>query len=375
MAFTAGYLSGNETIQPEALLGEIVVRSQAETPLLSTLPTFKMTNRVTEWGLDRPFTSTDGVRNIGAPHTNTRLEAADWTQRTPHYEVRPRCIAEIKHFGFRISRSDQRAILAGDTKPFARRSSQLGTTLLNEIENTAMYGQGSPETSGVTNERMTMGLLFGAAWTGLERLADSTLDAISDPYNISIPSDMWSVFYNANRTPLSRRMLYDKVMTRILGAGGDMSTPWIFHAGYGTLGLIADFLQDPSGAQINQRTIDAAAGEGHDFIAYMRMPSGHRVGFRSNRYLHVPGSTFSVNNQDFTPGAPTSPGSVGSVTFQGHQTLIGWEPGTVSIGWYEAPHFVNVPTTGDYAELQAVAEFAVRIKAPLCVAGVGNCGS
>lgn len=376
MTFSSGYLTGSETTQPEALLNDIVVRHPAETPLLASLPTFQMSNRVVEWSLDRPYTSADAVRNIGAPHENSRSEAAEWTTKAAHYAVRPRCIAEIQHFGMQISRSDMRATVAGVNSTFDYRAAQLSTTLLNNIENTLMYGQGSPVTDGSTaDERRTMGLLFATAITGLERMSGSTLDNITDPYGIAIPSDFWSVFYNANRTPLSRRMLYNKVMAPLLRAGGRLETPWIYHVGYKTMSSVADFLVDPSGAQINERSVSAEGGMGYDYIAWMKMPSGHRVGFRTNRYLDVEGSTFTVDNSDYTPGAPASPGAVGSVTFQGDQTIVGYEPGTVSIGWYDAPHFVNVPTTGDYAQLQAVAEFALRVKTPLAVAGIGNCGS
>lgn len=374
MAFSNGYITGSEVTEPEVLLSDIVVRHPSETPLIATLPTFRMANRVIEWSLDRPFTSSDGVRNIAAPHTNTRREAAEWTTQNAHYPIRPRCIAEIKHFGFQISRSDMLAKLAGVDSTFDYRAAQLSTKLLNEIETTLMYGQGSPTTDGSTDERRTMGLLFASAVTGLERMAGSTLDAITDPYGVSIPSDFWSVFFNANRTPLSRRMLYNKVMATILRAGGRMETPWIFHVGFSTAALVADFLTDPSGNPINNRDMSAESDMGYDYIAWMKMPSGHRVGFRTNRYLDQQGTTFTIDNSDYTPGAPASPGTVGATTLQGDQTIVGYEPGTVSLGWYDPPHFVNVPTTGDYVQLQAVAEFGLRVKAPLCVAGIGNCG-
>ena len=378
MAFTNGYLSGSETTEREFLLNEIVVRSPAETPFLATLPTFTMDRRYVEWSLDRPYTSTDAVRNIGAPHENSRAEGADFSQRTAHYAVRPRAIAEIQHFSFDISRTDMRAVVAGVSDTFDYRSSQLATTLLNNMETTVVYGQGSPETSGEsTDERRTQGIIFNSAWTGLERTSGSSLDNITDPTGVAIPSDFWSVFYNANRSPLTRRMLYNQVMATSMRAGGRWESPWIFHCGYKTMGLVADFLMDPAGGQINDRNVSAESGMGYDFIAWMRMPSGHRVGFRTNRYMDVEGSTYTVDPSggSYTPGAPASPGGQGSVTFQGDQTIIGYEPGSVSIGYVDAPHFVNVPTDGDYARLAVVSEFAVRVKSPLCVAGIGNCGS
>lgn len=376
MAFSGGYLSGSETTQPESLLNEVIVRSAAETPLLATLPTFSMPNRVMEWSLDRPYTSSDGVRNIGSPHENSRAEGAEFTTRTAFYPTRVKTIAEIQHFGFQISRSDRLAKIAGRDDTFDYRASQLTTTLLNNMENTLMYGQGSPTTDGSTgDERRTQGLISSSAWTGLERMSGSSLNAVTDPYGVSIPSDHWSVFFDANRAPLSRKMLYNKVIATLLRAGGRLDTPWVFHAGYKTMSLISDFMMDPTGAQINQRNIGADAGGGYDYVSWMKMPSGHMVSFRTNRYLDVEGSTFTVAEGNYTPGAPASPTSVADVTFQGDQTLIGWEPGTVSVGYYDAPHFVNVPTTGDYSQLQAVAEFCLRVKSPLCVAGIGNCGS
>ena len=383
MAFSSGYLVGSETTEREFLLDDIVVRSQAETPLLATLPTFQMQNRVTEWSLDRPYTSSDDVRNIGSPHGNTRTEADEFTTQTAHYAVRPKCVAEIQHFGMQISRTDMRATVAGVSDTFDYRAAQLSTKLLNNMENTLMYGTGSYITDGSNDgqERRTMGLIYASAWTGLERLSGSSQASIVDPYNVDIPADMWSVFYNANRSPLSRRMLYNKVMATILRAGGRLDVPWIFHVGYKTMALVADFLVDPAGAAVNQRNIGASEAGGYDYISWMRMPSGHLVGFRTNRYLDVEGSTYTVSNSAGAPGSPVSSpaegaeGTAGSTTFQGDQTIIGYEPGSVSIGYIDSPHFVNVPTTGDYAQLQACTEFGLRVKAPLCVAGIGNCGS
>ena len=377
MAIGSGYIQGSETTQRESLLDEIVIRSQAETPLISTLPTFEMANRVTEWSVDRPYTSTDGVRQIGTPHENARAEGAEFTYRAASYPTRLKCIAEINHFGFAMSETDRQAVMAGMSSSFDYRSSQLYTTLLNNMETTLMYGIGSPVTDGsTTDERRTQGLISWSAWTGLHRMTGNT-NTIEDPYAVQIASDYQSVFFNANRAKLSRKMFYNKLVATLLRAGARMDVPWIFHAGYKTMSLIADFLMDPSGAQINQRNVGAAEGTGYDYISYMRLPSGHYVGFRTNRYLDAEGSTFTIGPADYTPGSPASSplsSAAGNLTFQGDQTVIGYEPGTVSIGYVRAPHFKNVPTTGDYSQLVALSEFALRVKTPLAVGGIGNAG-
>lgn len=374
----SGYLTGSEVTQRESLSNEIVIRSQAETPLISTLPTFDMPNRVHEWSVDRPFTGTDNVRSLSDPHANGRYEGDDFVYRSAIYPTRLKCVAEINHFGFKISETDRVATIAGMDNPFDYRASQLFTTLLNNMENTLLNGTGSPVTDGsATDERRTQGLITWAALTGLERMSGSSnTTGISDNYGVTIHPDYWSVFYNANRAKLTRKMLYNKVLATLLRAGGRLDTPWVFHAGYKTMSLIADFLMDPAGAQINQRNLGADEGGGYDYISWMKMPSGHIVGFRTNRYLDAEGLTYSIGPASYTPGTPSGGlgASYGDLTFQGDQTLIGYEPGSVSIGYVRAPHFKNVPSAGDYAQLVAVSEFALRVKSPLCVAGIGNCG-
>lgn len=375
MAFGTGYLSGSETTQRESLLDTITVRSPADTPLLRMLPRFDMPNRVHEWSIDEPFSSADGVRSPGSPHENSRVEAAEYTYRTATYPTRLRCIAEINHFGLEISGSDRPATVAGMDSTYDYRAGQLFATLVNNFENLLHYGQGSPTTTGHAgggDERRLQGLIYWAAITGLERMSGSSLNAISDPYNISIPSSFWSVFYNANGANLSRTMLSSKVLATLLRAGGRLDNNWVFLGGYKLMNLIAQFFMDPSGVPVNQRNIDASAGGGYDHISWMKTPTGHIVGFRTDRYLDMEGQTFSINNSDFTPGAPTSPGSVGAVTFQGDETLIGWEPNTVSVGFYRPPHFEQVATTGDYTRTNAIVEGSLRVKHPLCVAGIGN---
>lgn len=374
MAFGSGYLSGDETTQRESLLDTITVRSPAETPLLRQLPRFDMPNRVHEWSIDEPFKSTENARSPGSPHENSRLEAAEFSYRTAFYPTRLKTIAEINHFGMEISNTDRTVVAAGMPSTTGYRSGQLFALLLNNMETIGMYGTGSPETDGSgTDERRTQGLIYNAAWTGLERSSGSTADSIPDPYGVRIPSAFWSVFYDANHSNLTRSMLYGNVIVPLLNAGARLDTPWVFHAGYKTMQAIASFLTDASGNSINDRNIDASAGGGYDFISWLKVPSGHTVGFRTNRYLSLAGQTYSVDNANYTPGSPSSPGSVGSKTFQGDETIIGWEPGTVSIGFVRPPHFMKVETTGDYTRTAAIAEFAIRVKHPLCIAGIGNC--
>ena len=72
---------------------------------------------------------------------------------------------------------------------------------------------------------------------------------------------------------------------------------------------------------------------GSDYLNWFKFPSGHIVGFRTNRWLSHTGDTYSFSNTDYTPGAPTSPGTQ-TRTLYADQTLIGYEPGSVAIQWY-----------------------------------------
>src|SRR5688572_16858870 len=208
MAFGSGYLSGDETTQRESLLDTITVRSPAETPLLRQLPRFDMPNRVHEWSIDEPFKATENARSPGSPHENSRLEAADFSYRTAFYPTRLKTIAEINHFGMEMSNTDRTVVAAGMPSTHGYRAGQLFALLLNNMETILHYGTCSPETDGSTpDERRTQGIIYNAAWTGLERMSGSTADSIPDPYNVRIPSAFWSVFYNANHSTLSRTML------------------------------------------------------------------------------------------------------------------------------------------------------------------------
>jgi len=359
------YFSGNETTEREHLLDTITVRAAYMTPLLRQLPHKTIPNRIHEYSIDEPFQSSEGARNYSDPHANTKAEGAEFGYRDPFYPVRLKAIAEIQHFGMEMSGTDRTVNMAGADSTFDYRSGQLFTLLMNSIDHTLMYGQGSPETSGEAgasplDERRTQGLIHWSAWTGLERTSGSTLDNVTDPYGVPIPSSMWSTFYN-------------NILSSALNAGSDFETsPWIFQCGYRLMGKVARFLIADGAIPLNDRNRGADDGMGSDYLNYFRFPSGHVVGFRTNRWLNETGSTFSVDNSSYTPGTPSSPGSTGSTTMYADQTMIGYEPGSVSIGWLREPGFRKVETTGDYSRLAAVAEFLLEVRHPLCVAGGAN---
>lgn len=369
------YFSGNETTERENLLDTITVRAPIMTPLLRMLPHETISSRIVEYSIDEPFTTSD-AHDPTLPHTNSKMEGSDWSFRTPAFPTRLRTVAEIQHFGMEMSGTDRTVNMAGADSTWDYRSGQLFTLLLNSIENTLMYGQGSPTTDGSsgTDERRTQGLIFNAAWTGLQRTEGSALNAIQDPYGITIPSTMWSVFYDAQHKNLTQDLFYNNIMSPSMNAGADWDTsPWIWQAGYRLMGRIARFLIADGAIPLNERTRDADDGMGSDFLNYFRFPSGHIVGFKTNRWLNETGDTFTLDNSDYTPGAPSSPGSVTGKTFQADQTLIGHEPGSVSICWLREPAFRNADDgDGDYNRLACLAEFALKVRHPLCVAGGGN---
>ena len=365
------YMSGSETTERESLKDTITVRAAYMTPMLRQLPQVTIQNRVTQWSADEPFQSSESVRSISNPHGLSRREGADFTYRTPFYPTKFKSIAEIAHFGMEISNTDRTVVAAGMSSTYDYRAGQLFTRLMNHIDNVLMYGQGSPETSGASDERRTMGLIHASAWTGLER-CHGTKTTIEDPYGVTIPGSMFSVFYDANHSNLNSQMFYNQVIARGLNAGCDLdTTPWMFRCGYTMMAQIARFLISDGGTPVNDRQVPAAEGGGYDYLNWIKLPSGHIVGFRTNRWLDERSSTYSVNNTDYTPGSPTTEGSINK-TFSGDQTLIGWEPGTVRIGWLREPAFINVATAGDYTRVAAVAEFALQVDHPLCVMGVGN---
>ena len=185
---------------------------------------------------------------------------------------------------------------------------------------------------------------------------------------------MYSVFYDCAHTNLSQDLFYNNLMSPLLNAGADMETsPWIFYSGYRLMGRIARFLISDGAVVLNERERSADDGMGTDFLNWFRFPSGHVVGFRTNRWLNDTGNTIALNNSDPTPGATSSPGTLTSRTFYGDQTLLGYEPGSVAIQWYREPGFKQPSIDGDYNRIACVAEFGLKVRHPLCVAGMGNC--
>lgn len=368
------YFSGDAVLRRESLKDILIARTAHSTPLLSRLPQVSVNHTVVEWGADRPFTSSESVRSLSAPHNATRHEGSDFSFREPFEPVRMRAIAQIDHEGMEMSNTRRAANIAGQTAPFDYEAGKLGTKLMNRIDNVLHYGQGSPETSGKptsTNQRQTQGLIQASAWTGLER-CHGTKTTVEDCFGISIPSDMFSVFYDVNHSQsLTADIFYDQIWGRAANAGANFSVPWTFQCGYSTMGRVARFMIASGATPINDRQSDAASGVGYDYLATMRLPSGHYVNFMTNRWLDERNSTFTVNNTDYTPGSPTTEGSINR-TFAGDQTIIGYEPGRARIGWYREPAYRKVETVGDYSRIAIVAEWMFQLDHPLCAIGAGN---
>lgn len=371
----AQYLSGAETTQRESLLDTISIRYPAETPLIRTLPHTSINNRITEYSIDRPFAGLSTVRDPTNPHANTREEGAAWSVDSTDYPVRLKAIAEINHFSAQVSNTDRTTILAGTSDTFDYRAHQKFVKLLNNIETVLMYGSGSPETSGSPgggDERRCQGLIFWSAWTGVERVHGTPNATITDPYGVSIPSDYYSVFYNAAGANLSRQMLYNKILANFNRAGGRVPG-LLFHVGAKVKTLIADFGVRPDGSAVNDRNIEATSAMTYDDLDFIRTPLGV-VGFRTNRYLDIEGDTFSIDNTGaaYTPGSPSPAGSVAAITAQADETIIGYEPGQVAIGWLRPPQYEMVPTNGDFTQFATVAEFTLLVRNPLSVVGACN---
>lgn len=370
------YFSGDSTLRRESLKDLLIARSSFSTPLLSRLPQTTVNHTVVEWGADVPFQTSESVRSISAPHAASRLEGADFSYRDPFEPVRLRAIAQIDHEGMEMSNTRRAALIAGQSSPFDYEAGKLGTKLMNRMDNVAHYGTGSPETSGKTgDQRMTQGLIFNSAWTGLER-CHGTKTSIQDPYSITIPSSMFSVFYDFNHAEtLTASSFYNKVFGTAMNAGSNFNTgPWTFHVGIGMMLPVARFMISAGSLPINDRQADASSGTGYDYMSTLRLPSGHMVNFMTNRWLDERSSTFTVNNTDYTPGSPTTEGSINR-TFSGDQTIFGYEPGRVRIGWYREPAFRKVETAGDYTRIALVAEWMLQVDHPLCVIGAGNCAA
>lgn len=369
------YVTGSETVRHESLLDQIKVRSAFQTPLLSRLPHETITHIQPEWPIDEPFTASDGVRDIANPHADSRLEGANFTFETPNYEVRMKAIAEIKSHGVEMSGSDRAAVIAGMNDPWDYRVGKTFTKHLNSIDNTLMYGTGSPELGGTTNERRTEGLIQSSAWTGLERVhGTASPSTMVDVYNTQIPASMWSVFKDLEHSNITLESFYNDLIAVLLTAGADMETSnWNFQCGYRVMQRVARFLIADGGLALADRNQSSEDTMGRDYLNAFKLASGDVVTFRTNRWLNETDDTFTVNNLDSTPTTPTA-GFEGTQnrTFYGDQTIIGHEPGCVKVGWYREPGFREIDTAGDFSQIACVSEFALLRDHPLSVAGMGN---
>lgn len=372
------YVTGNETLRRESLLDTIKVRSAFETPLLSRLPHTTITHIRPEWGIDEPFTASDTVRSIGAPHTDAKLEGAEFTFETPTYETRLKAICEIKSHGLEMSGSDKAAVIAGMNDPWDYRCGKTITKHFNSWDNALMYGVGSPELAGTGDERHLQGLIQWAGRTGLERVhGGGVKSTIEDGYGTNIPSSYWSVFKDLQHANLTLDSFYNDLIAVLLSAGADMeSSNWNMQCGYRLMQRVVRFLIADGGIPLADRNQSSEDTMGRDYLNSFKLASGDVVTFRTNRWLNETVDTFSVDNT--THGSPSgaySPTAEGTQTrtFYGDQTIIGYEPGTVQVGWYREPAFREIDTTGDYSQIAVVGEGTLLVDHPLCVAGMGNC--
>jgi hypothetical protein len=387
------YISGSETVRHERLLDQIKVRAAFQTPLLARLPHDTTNHIITEYPLDVPFASGDAVRNIAAPHADAKREGAAFDYETASYELRMKNICEIKHHGVEMSGSDRSAVIAGMENPWDYRTGKVFTKHLNSIDNTGMYGIGSPETGGVSgfdgtsssrtfgaanagDERRMQGLIFNSAWTGLQRQhGASAISTVTDPYGTDIPSDYWSVFTDFEHSNITMESFYNNLIAPALTAGADFESPWMFQCGYRVMQRVARFLIADGGIPINERQRSADDTSGSDYLNMFRLASGNIVTFRTNRWLNETDDTFSCDNRSestlYTPGSPSSGGDQNR-TLYGDQTIIGHEPGCVRWLWYREPGFRTVSTQGDFDRLAIVSEMTLMVDHPLSVIGAGN---
>lgn len=373
----AVYYSGDETTERESLADTIAVRSPMSVPMLSRLPSKSIQNRVIEWSVDVPFTSSENVRSIGTPHANTRFEGDSYTYRGTSFPLKLKAIAEIQALGIQVSGTDRTVVMAGADNTFDYRAGQLATTVLNNTDNVLMFGQGSPETSGkvgATNQRQCQGALYWAAYTGLER-CHGTKTSVMDPYGTTITSPYFSTFYDFNHTNITGESFFQNVVRRACQAGADMDMPWEWWAGRLTMARISKFLMTDTGRNINERNVDASAGVGYDYLHTMVLPDGTRATFRTNHWLDDMSNTLSIDNTGatiYTPGSPDPEGSISARTFSGDQTIWGHRPGSVKVCWLREPGFEAVPVDGDSSKLVCKCEFTLEVAHPLDVAGAGN---
>jgi len=380
------YISGNETVRHEKLLDQIKVRAAFQTPLLARLPHDTTDHIITEYPLDVPFASGDSVRDIANPHADSKREGAAFSYEAATYEQRMKTICEIKHHGVEMSGSDRSAVIAGMENPWDYRTGKVFTKHLNSIDNTGMYGTGSPETGGATatsgattagDERRMQGLIFNSAWTGLQRQHGAAgITSIQDPYGTTITDDYWSVFQDFEHSNITMESFYNNLIAPALTAGADFESPWMFQCGYRVMQRVARFLIADGGIPLNERTRGADETQGSDYLNMFRLASGNIVTFRTNRWLNETDDTFSCDNRSesatFTPGSPSTANGDQSRTLYGDQTIIGHEPGCVRWLWYREPGFREVSTSGDFNRMAIVSEVTLQVDHPLSVIGAGN---
>lgn len=361
------------TLRREYLLDYITQRFAHQIPLLSLLPREHTPHTVIDYGIDAPFASGDAVRAISNPHGTSRLEGGDFVDDDLGQPTKLRCITEIKHRSHKMTGSAIPAVVAGMQNPWDYNSGKLFTKLLNEIDNSLMYGIGSPEVNGTTNPRISLGLIGWSAVTGLERMHGvSSPTAIQDPYGISVPSAYWSVFYDAENKNLTSDLMNSQILIPAK-RNGAVINGWIWQVGYQLMAKVSRFVNPESGVRLIERTMPSTSSEGSDYMMSFRFPTGDIATFMTNRWLDENTLTYSFGSVDpITPSAPTSPGTVAARTFAGNATMIGHEPGRVRTRFYRDPQFRKIETVGDYSRVAALAEYTLQVDHPLCVAGGGN---
>jgi hypothetical protein len=364
------------TLRRERLLNFITVRFAHMVPLLSILPRGTATHTVTEYGVDAPFAAGDAIRDISDPHATAKLEGATFTDDDLGQPTKLRCITEIKSRSHKMTGSAIPANVAGMNNPWDYNSGKLFTKLLNSLDNTLMYGLGSPEVNGTTNARQMLGLIGWAAVTGLERSHGAgTEDAITDPYGINIPKAYWSVFYDAEHKNLTSDLMFQQIMVPLLrnGALMDGEKGWVWQVGYELMGRVSRFINPEGFVTLETKNRDADASRGQDYMTTFKFPTGQIATFMTNRWLDVHDLTYEFGSADpVTPGTPTSPGTVAARTFDGNATMIGHEPGRAQLLFYREPGFRPLPSDGDFSRIGALLEATLQVDSPLCVGGGGN---
>jgi hypothetical protein len=244
------------TTKRELLLDTMTVRFAHSIPMLSTLPRESTSNTVIDYGIDAPFAAGDAVRSISNPHGTSRLEGGDFVDDDLGQPTKMRCITEIKHRSHKMTGSAIPAVVAGMQTPWDYNSGKLMVKHLNEIDNSLTYGIGSPETAGTTNPRIQLGMIGWAAVTGLERMhGSSSPTAIQDPYGISVPSQYWSVFYDAENKNLTADLMNNQIIIPLKRNGAVMGGEqgWIWQVGYQLMGRVSRFVNPEGWVRLEER--------------------------------------------------------------------------------------------------------------------------